>query len=93
MSRALASRVERLASRVGWRYTVLRDDRGQEMTVSTLLLVDACLRVQLTGGAPNLPPRIAQFLARARVRSSDGAVIATLHEVCRDLWVQDREER
>ena len=89
MSRAIAARIDRLAAKIGWRHTVLRDDRGREMTVPTFLLLDAWLRVQLEGEPANLPHEVSLFLAGAKLRASDGEMLIALREVCREVWRPD----
>ena len=62
------------------------------MTVPTVALIDAWLRVQLLGDVPNLPHAVSVFLAGARVRPADGEKLACLRAVCREGWRLDEEE-
>ena len=81
----MSRRIDRLQGRIGWRLTRLRDKEGREMTVSSFLLIDAWLHLQLTGEAPDLDPGISQFLADAVLRPSDGDVLLTLRQECRAI--------
>ena len=87
MSKAIGSRLDRIMGRVGWRITVLTDQRGREMNVRTVDLIDAWLAFQMTGVVPaTLPRRVSLFLAGARLRLSDGELLIGLRDACRQMW-------
>lgn len=87
MAKAIGTRLDRIIGRVGWRITTLTDQRGREMNVKSVDLIDAWLAFQMTGVVPSsLPRRVSLFLAGAKLRRSDGEMLISLRDACRQMW-------
>jgi hypothetical protein len=86
MTRAVAARIRRLEGRFGWQLTPLTHASGAELTVPSLVLIDAWLRVVLDGHAPGLPERTERFLCGVVPGRDTGEVVAALRKVCRETW-------
>jgi hypothetical protein len=93
MGKAIGPRLERVFGRIGWRLTTLHDRYGNELTVRSVVLVDAWLAWQLEGIPPtSLPRRVARFLADGRMRQSDGDVLLGLRDACREMLANKEDE-
>jgi hypothetical protein len=93
MSKSLATRIDRLEGRFGWRFALIRDRHGREMSFDGGALVDAAIEVALTGVLPATFPRRAWlFLAGAHLRPRrDGDFMFVLRDACQARARGDRE--